>query len=94
MGDQPFVITDEHREVLGKEFVRREQHVTRELLLEYADLMGITHPIYHDPEAARAQGYRDIIAMPMFLIAEASLPLVPIVSLFPCIMLNSKSLFD
>lgn len=77
MGDQPFVITDEHREVLGKEFVRREQHVTRELLLEYADLMGITHPIYHDPEAARAQGYRDIIAMPMFLIAEASLPLVP-----------------
>ncbi len=75
--DKPFVITDEHRKVFGKEFVRREQSVTRELLLEYADLMGVTHPIYRDPEAARAQGYRDIIAMPTFLIAEASLPLVP-----------------
>lgn len=72
-----FEITDEHRKVIGKEFVRREQRVTRELLLEYADLMGATHPIYLDAEAARARGYRDIIAMPTFLIAEASLPLVP-----------------
>ncbi len=72
-----FEITDEHRKVIGVEFVRREQQVTRELLLEYADLMGTTHPIYLDTEAARARGYRDIIAMPTFLTAEASLPLVP-----------------
>jgi len=72
-----FEITDTHRQVIGKEFVRRVQQVTRELLLEYADLMGTTHPIYLDPEAARARGYRDIIAMPTFLLAEASLPLVP-----------------
>lgn len=72
-----FEITDEHRNVIGKAFDRREQQVTRELLLEYADLMGATHPIYLDPEVARARGYRDIIAMPTFLIAEASLPLVP-----------------
>ena len=72
-----FEITDEHRKVIGKEFDRREQHVTRELLLEYAALMGTTHPIYLDPDAARARGYRDIVAMPTFLVAEASLPLVP-----------------
>lgn len=72
-----FEITDEHHKVIGREFVRREQLVTRELLLEYADLMGTTHPIYLDAEAARARGYRDMIAMPTFLIAEASLPLVP-----------------
>ncbi len=72
-----FEITDEHRQVIGREFVRREQLVTRELLLEYADLMGATHPIYLDAEAARARGYRDIIAMPTFLLAESSLPLVP-----------------
>ncbi len=72
-----FEITDEHRKVIGQEFVRREQVVTRELLLEYADLMGTTHPIYLDTKAAQARGYRDIIAMPTFLIAEASLPLVP-----------------
>lgn len=73
----PFHFTTEHRQVIGREFVRREQHITRALLLEYADLMGISHPIYLDPEAARAHGYRDIIAMPAFLVAEASLPLVP-----------------
>jgi len=72
-----FEIRGEHREVIGKEFVRRKQQVTRELLLEYAHLMGTTHPIYLDPVAARARGYRDIIAMPTFLIAEASSPLVP-----------------
>ena len=72
-----FEIRDEHRKVIGKEFVRREQRVTRELLLEYADLMGTTHPIYLDPKAARARGFRDIVAMPTFLVAEASLPLVP-----------------
>jgi acyl dehydratase len=72
-----FEITDEHRKVIGREFVRRVQQVTRELLLEYADLMGTTHPIYLDPKAARARGYRDIVAMPTFLVAEASLPLVP-----------------
>ncbi len=77
MPDDAFVITGEHRKLLGQEFIRREQHVTREMLLEYADIMGITHPMYRDPEAARALGYRDIIAMPTFLIAEASLPLVP-----------------
>jgi acyl dehydratase len=72
-----FEITDAHREVIGREFVQREQQVTRELLLEYADLMGATHPIYLDAEAARAHGYRDIVAMPTLLVAEASLPLVP-----------------
>jgi len=72
-----FKIQDEHRKVIGVEFVRREQSVTRALLLEYADLMGTTQPIYLDTEAARARGYRDIIAMPTFLLAEASHPLVP-----------------
>lgn len=72
-----FEITDDHRKLVGKEFVRREQQVTRDLLLEYADLMGAKHPIYLDPKAARARGYRDIIAMLTFLIAESSLPLVP-----------------
>ena len=70
-------ITDAQRQILGKEFVRSEQHVTRDMLLDYAHLMGTTHPPYIDAEAARAQGYRDLIAMPTFLIAEAATPLVP-----------------
>jgi acyl dehydratase len=70
-------MTDEQRRILGKEFVRYELHVTRQRLLDYAVLMGITHPIYIDPEAAQARGYRDIIAVPTFLVADAAAPLVP-----------------
>jgi acyl dehydratase len=63
--------------VLGKEFARNEQHVTRQMLLEYAATLGTVHPIYVDAEAARAQGYRDIIAMPTFITANAARPLAP-----------------
>ena len=70
-------MADAPHDILGKEFVRFELHVTRQRLLDYAALMGITHPIYVDPAAARARGYRDIIAMPTFLVADAAAPLVP-----------------
>ena len=75
--DKTFEITAAHRQAIGKEFVRREQQVTREMLLEFARIMGATHPIHLDAAAARARGYRDIIAMPAFLLAEAALPIVP-----------------
>ena len=65
------------RSMLGKEFARMEQFVTRDMLLEYADLMGTTNPIYLDPQAARARGYRDIIALPTFITAQGAQPLLP-----------------
>jgi acyl dehydratase len=65
------------RSVLGREFVRLEQQVTREMLLDYAAMLGVTNPIYVDPQAARAQGYRDIIALPTFLTAQGAQPLTP-----------------
>lgn len=74
---EEFNLTDEHRQIIGKEFSRSEQHVTREMLLDYANIMGTTHPLYIDVDAARARGYRDIIAMPTFVIADAASPLVP-----------------
>lgn len=66
----------DHR-LVGKEFARCEQEVTRDMLLDYARLLGTVHPIYLDAEAARAHGYRDIIAMPTFVTANAARPLVP-----------------
>lgn len=66
-----------YRHVIGKEFHRTEQHITRNMLLEYAEIMGTTHGPYIDSTAAHAQGYRDIIAMPSFIIADAAMPLVP-----------------
>jgi acyl dehydratase len=65
------------RRVLGKEFARLEQHVTRDMLLAYANLMGVTNPLYLDPQAARARGYRDIIALPTFVTTQGAQPLTP-----------------
>lgn len=56
------------RSVLGKEFSRFEQCVTREILLEYAAMLGTTAALYTDPEVAQACGYRDMIAVPTFVI--------------------------
>jgi acyl dehydratase len=65
------------RSLLGKEFSRFEQQVTRQMLLHYADIMGATDPIYVDPQVAQARGYRDIIAMPTFVIWHGAHPIVP-----------------
>jgi acyl dehydratase len=40
-------------------------------------MIGVTNPIYVDPQAACAQGYRDIIALPTFLTAQGAQPLTP-----------------
>lgn len=65
------------RSVLGKEFVRLEQYVTREMLLDYAHMLGVANPIYVEPQAAYAQGYRDIIALPTFITIRGAQPLTP-----------------
>jgi acyl dehydratase len=40
--------------------------VGREKVREYASAVGETHPLHHDPEAARAAGFADVVAPPMF----------------------------
>jgi acyl dehydratase len=40
--------------------------VGREKVREYAQAVGETDPRYHDPEAARAAGFADVVAPPMF----------------------------
>jgi acyl dehydratase len=40
--------------------------VGREKIREYAAAIGETAPICHDVEAARAAGYADVVAPPMF----------------------------
>jgi acyl dehydratase len=41
--------------------------VSRAKIAEFADAIGDANPLYHDPEAARAAGYPDVIAPPTFL---------------------------
>src|SRR5687767_1944527 len=65
------------RSLLGKEFSRFEQHVTRAMMLEYVDIIGAREPVYTDPHAARARGYRDVIALPTFVAWRGTQPIAP-----------------
>jgi acyl dehydratase len=40
--------------------------VGREKIREFAHAVGETNPVHLDPEAARAAGYPDVVAPPMF----------------------------
>jgi acyl dehydratase len=40
--------------------------VCREKVREYAQATGETNPVHLDPDAARAAGYADVVAPPMF----------------------------
>ena len=65
------------RGLLGREFSRYEQHVTRAMIQEYADIIGARDPVYTDPQAAQAHGYRDIIAPPTFVTWRGAHPIAP-----------------
>ena len=65
------------RSLLGKEFSRFKQHVTREMMLEYTDIIGVTDPVHRDAQAARARGYRDIIAPSTFVTWRGTQPIAP-----------------
>ncbi len=65
------------RSLLGKEFSRFKQHVTREVMLEYTDIIGVTDPVHRDAQAARARGYRDIIAPSTFVTWRGTHPIAP-----------------
>ena len=65
------------RSLLGQEFSRFEQHVTRAMILEYADIIGVTDPVHRDAQTARAHGYRDIIAPSTFVTWRGAHPIAP-----------------
>ena len=62
---------------MEKIFSRSEQHVTRQILLDYASILGSGDPVHVDAAAARAQGYRDIIALLTFVTWHGAGPIAP-----------------
>jgi acyl dehydratase len=46
--------------------------VGREKIREFAAAIGADDPIYHDPAAARAAGYPDVVAPPTFPVVAAT----------------------
>jgi acyl dehydratase len=59
-------------DAIGKSFEPTTYAVGREKVREYAAAVGETNPLHHDLDAARAAGYADVVAPPMFAVVYAS----------------------
>ncbi len=64
-------------EAVGKGYPPVTYEVGREKIREYANAIGATNPVHHDREAARAAGYRDVVAPPMFCVVYSGPALGP-----------------
>ena len=64
-------------QAIGKVFAPVDYAVGREKIREYASAVGETNPLYFEPEAARAAGYADVVAPPMFAVVYASRSVAP-----------------
>src|SRR5438477_6850786 len=62
---------------IGKTFPAVVYAVGREKIREYAAAVGETNPLHHDLEAARAEGYADVVAPPMFAVVYAGRAVAP-----------------
>jgi acyl dehydratase len=62
---------------VGKTFDATTYAVGREKVREYAAAVGETNPLYFDVDAARAAGYADVVAPPMFAVVYSSRSLIP-----------------
>jgi acyl dehydratase len=57
---------------IGKTYEPVTYAVGREKVREYASAVGETNPLHLDVEAARAAGYEDVVAPPMFAVVYAA----------------------
>ena len=59
-------------QAVGKTYPPVLYAVGREKVREYAAATGETKPVHLDPEAARAAGYVDVVAPPMFTVVYSA----------------------
>ncbi len=64
-------------EAIGKEWPATRYEIGREKIGEYARVLGIENPVHFDREAARAAGFRDVVAPPMFCVVYSAPALAP-----------------
>jgi acyl dehydratase len=64
-------------DAIGKTFPVTTYAVGREKVREYAHAVGETNPLYLNVEAARAAGYADVVAPPMFAVVYAGRSITP-----------------
>jgi len=64
-------------EAIGKTYPAVDYAVGREKIREYASAVGETNRLYFDVDAARAAGYGDVVAPPMFVVVYAGRAIMP-----------------
>ena len=64
-------------EAVGKTYPSTTYAVGREKIKEYAFAVGETNPLHLDVGAARAAGYRDVVAPPMFAVVYSAPSVTP-----------------
>ena len=64
-------------EAIGKSYEPVTYAVGREKIREYASAVGETNPLHLDLDAARAAGYPDLVAPPMFAVVYGMRALAP-----------------
>lgn len=74
-------------DAVGKEWPGVTYQVGREKIKEYANALGIDNPVHFDLAAARAEGFRDVVAPPMFAVVYSSPAMAPAI-LDPEVELN------
>ncbi len=62
---------------VGKTYPPTVYAVGREKIKEYAHAVGETNPVYLDVDAARAAGYKDVVAPPMFAVVYSAPSVTP-----------------
>jgi acyl dehydratase len=64
-------------EAVGKEWASEPFEVEAERIAQYAGAVGEESPVFLDPEAARAAGFRDQVAPPMFAVVYSASAMGP-----------------
>ncbi len=66
-----------NKDLIGKQWPAFEYEVGREKIREYAHAVGETNPVHHEPDAARAAGFRGVVAPPMFCVVYSAGAMAP-----------------
>ena len=64
-------------DAIGKTYPQTVYAVGREKIKEYAFAVGEHNPIHLDHEAARAAGFADVVAPPMFAVVYSNAAILP-----------------
>ena len=59
-------------DAVGKTWPGVDFEIEAERIAQYADAVGEPSPVHRDPEAARAAGFRDVVAPPMFAVVYSA----------------------